>query len=84
MTIDKKVCLFTPQHETYQQERGIYEHVLSALRPVWYKDEALLHEDLIEQRIPSINHPFVNKSNHALAEITDVILKELHKKHADN
>lgn len=84
LTIDKKVCLFTPQHETYQQERGIYEHVLSALRPVWYKDEALLHEDLIEQRIPSINHPFVNKSNHALAEITDVILKELHKKHADN
>ncbi|MEJ7540194.1 CDP-glycerol glycerophosphotransferase family protein, partial [Staphylococcus lugdunensis] len=42
LTINKKVCLYTPQHAEYVEERGVYEDVLESLKQVWYTDATLL------------------------------------------
>ena len=62
-----KVCLYTPNHEEYKEERGVYIDVLNSLAKVWYTDEELLLNHLIHDRIPTIHqHALINRNNQSL------------------
>lgn len=74
LTIGKKVCLYTPNHAAYQQERGVYDDVMNSLAKVWYTDEALLHNNLIHHSLTDIsNHPLVNDNNMSLKKLTQLM-----------
>ena len=67
LTIGKKVCLYTPNHSSYQQERGVYDDVMESLSKVWYTDEDLLHNNLIHHTLTDISkHQLVNRNNTSL------------------
>lgn len=76
LTIDKTVCQYTPNHEKYVSERGVYEEVMHALSTVRYSDAKALLNDLISHQMKDIHdNSFVNKDNHAFETISHVIHK---------
>lgn len=81
LTIDKKVCLFTPNHDAYKQERGVYDDVMDSLSKVWYTDETLLHDNLIHHTLTELpNHPLVNTHNTSLKKLTQLMRDILNDK----
>ncbi|RQX27565.1 teichoic acid biosynthesis protein F [Staphylococcus warneri] len=77
LTIDKRVCLYTPYHGQYKEERGIYNRVMKSLANVWYTDPDLLLNDLVTDMIPKNDNPYINKNNQSLQYLTKLIQKEL-------
>ncbi|MFU0769541.1 CDP-glycerol glycerophosphotransferase family protein [Staphylococcus pasteuri] len=77
LTIDKRVCLYTPYHDQYKEERGIYNRVMKSLANVWYTDPDLLLNDLVTDMIPKNDNPYINKNNQSLQYLTKLIQKEL-------
>lgn len=76
LTIDKTVCQYTPNHEKYVSERGVYEEVMHALSTVRYSDAKALLNDLISHQMKDIHdNSFVNKNNHAFETISHIIHK---------
>ena len=76
LTIDKTVCQYTPNHEKYVSERGVYEEVMHALSTVRYSDAKALLNDLISHQMKDIHdNSFVNKDNHAFETISHIIHK---------
>lgn len=74
LTIGKKVCLYTPNHSSYQQERGVYDDVMESLSKVWYTDEDLLHNNLIHHTLTDISkHQLVNRNNTSLKRLTQLM-----------
>ncbi|RBA01574.1 CDP-glycerol glycerophosphotransferase family protein [Staphylococcus arlettae] len=78
LTLDKTVCQFTPNHEKYIAERGVYEDVMHSLAVVRYSDAKALLNDLISFQMSDItNNAFVNKNNHAFETISNIIKKHM-------
>ena len=78
LTIDKTVCQYTPDHEKYVCERGVYEDVMHSLAVVRYSDAKALLNDLISFQMSDItNNAFVNKNNHAFETISNIIKKHM-------
>lgn len=77
LTIDKRVCLYTPYHDQYKEEHGIYNRVMKSLANVWYTDPDLLLNDLVTDMIPKNDNPYINKNNQSLQYLTKLIQKEL-------
>ncbi|PHK50334.1 CDP-glycerol glycerophosphotransferase family protein [Staphylococcus edaphicus] len=76
LTIDKIVCQYTPNHEHYVSERGVYDDVMHALSTVRYSDAKALLNDLISHQMKELNHTeFINKDNHAFETISHIIQK---------
>ncbi|BGE81685.1 CDP-glycerol glycerophosphotransferase family protein [Staphylococcus petrasii] len=82
LTIGKKVCLYTPNHEAYEDERGVYEDVMQSLSKVWYTDEDLLLNNLINHTLSDIpHHPLVNENNQSLKKLTQLMRDILNDNH---
>lgn len=78
LTIDKTVCQYTPDHEKYVSERGVYEDVMHSLSTVRYSDSKALLNDLISHQMKDIHaNPFINKDNHAFETISHIIQKSI-------
>ena len=78
LTLDKTVCQFTPNHEQYIAERGVYEDVMHSLAVVRYSDAKALLNDLISFQMSDITtNAFVNKNNHAFETISNIIKKHM-------
>lgn len=76
LTIDKIVCQYTPDHEKYISERGVYEDVMHSLATVRYSDSKALLNDLISHQMKDIHtSAFVNKDNHAFETLSHIIKK---------
>lgn len=80
LTIDKKVCLYTPNHKEYKEERGVYIDVLNSLAKVWYTNEEVLLNHLIHDTIPTIHrHALINRNNQSLKKLTQLMRDILDK-----
>ncbi|WP_271399469.1 CDP-glycerol glycerophosphotransferase family protein [Staphylococcus nepalensis] len=78
LTIDKIVCQYTPDHEKYVSERGVYDDVMHSLSTVRYSDAKALLNDLISHQMKDIHeNPFINKDNHAFETISHIIQKSI-------
>ncbi|MDU1490553.1 MAG: CDP-glycerol glycerophosphotransferase family protein, partial [Staphylococcus epidermidis] len=77
LTVDKKGCLYTPNHSQYVEERGVYQDVIDTLKPVWYTDAELLMNDLITDSIPQLNNKYTNKNNQSFEYISKLISNQL-------
>lgn len=77
LTINKSVCLFTPHHSEYVEERGVYEDVLNSLKQVWYTDADLLINNLISGTLPQLNSKLINKQNDSLEQLSHLITQQL-------
>ncbi|MEX6362076.1 CDP-glycerol glycerophosphotransferase family protein [Staphylococcus saprophyticus] len=76
LSIDKVVCQYTPDHEKYVTERGVYDDVMHALSTVRYSDSKALLNDLISHQMKDVHHTeFINKDNHAFETISHIIHK---------
>ena len=78
LTLNKKVCLYTPNHAQYVEERGVYEDVLNSLKEVWYTDAELLTNHLISDSIPHVNSKYINRQNHSLDKLSHLIAQQIH------
>ena len=82
LTIGKKVCLFTPNHEAYKDERGVYGDVMQSLSKVWYTDATLLTDNLVNHTLLDINqHPLINEKNNSLKRLTQLMRNILNEEH---
>lgn len=77
LTVDKKGCLYTPNHSQYVEERGVYQDVMDTLKPIWYTDAELLMNDLITDSIPQLNNKYTNKNNQSFEYISKLISNQL-------
>lgn len=77
LTVDKKGCLYTPNHSQYVEERGVYQDVMDTLKPIWYTDAELLINDLITDSIPQLNNKYTNKNNQSFEYISKLISNQL-------
>lgn len=77
LTINKKVCLYTPKHAEYVEERGVYEDVLESLKQVWYTDATLLTNNLISDEVPHIDSKLINRHNQSLEQLSHLITQQL-------
>ena len=77
LTLNKKVCLYTPNHAQYVEERGVYEDVLNSLKEVWYTDAELLTNHLISDSIPHVNSKYINRQNHSLDKLSHLIAQQI-------
>ena len=59
------MCLYTPHHTEYVEERGVYKDVIKSLSNVWYTDADLLTRDLLNDMVPKITiHTSIRITNH--------------------
>lgn len=78
LTLNKTVCQYTPNHEQYLEERGVYEDVMHSLATVRYSDSKALLNDLVSFQMTSLtNNVFVNENNHAFETISNIINKHM-------
>ena len=77
LTVNKQVCLYTPQHSNYIKERGVYDEIINSLKPVWYTDAGLLTNDLITNNITRIENNYINTQNNSLEDISRLITQLL-------
>ncbi|SCS80501.1 CDP-glycerol glycerophosphotransferase family protein [Staphylococcus caeli] len=76
LSINKIVCQYTPNHEQYLSERGVYDEVMHALSTVRYSDSKALLNDLISHQMKELNDiDFINKDNHAFETLSHIIHK---------
>ncbi|WP_251517639.1 MULTISPECIES: CDP-glycerol glycerophosphotransferase family protein [Staphylococcus] len=81
ITVDKIVCQYTPNHERYVSERGVYEDVMDDLATVRYSDSKALLNDLISHQMKQIkSSQFVNDDNHAFETLSHIIQKSFKNK----
>ncbi|MDT3959932.1 CDP-glycerol glycerophosphotransferase family protein [Staphylococcus kloosii] len=78
LSLDKTVCQYTPNHEQYITERGVYDDVMHSLATVRYSDAKALLNDLVSFQMTSItNNAFVNDNNHAFETLSNIINKHI-------
>lgn len=78
LTLEKIVCQYTPNHEQYIAERGVYEDVMHSLATVRYSDSKALLNDLVSFQMTSLtNNNFVNDKNHAFETLSNIINKHI-------
>ncbi|EHJ08853.1 CDP-glycerol glycerophosphotransferase family protein [Staphylococcus simiae] len=75
MTIDKKVCLYTPNHSEFVKEQGVNEEIWSHLTKIWYTDRQLLINNLIADAIPTLKYPQTEQTEQPLESISQLIHK---------
>lgn len=75
MTIDKKVCLYTPNHSEFVKEQGVNEEMWSHLTKIWYTDRQLLINNLIADAIPTLKYPQIAHNEQPLESISQLIHK---------
>ncbi|MCE5038579.1 CDP-glycerol glycerophosphotransferase family protein [Staphylococcus auricularis] len=76
LTVNKTISQYTPHHDAYLEERGVYENVMQALAMVRYSDAKALLNDLISYQMSSIkSNTFINQDNRAFETIAHLIQK---------
>lgn len=75
LAIDKKVCLYTPNHSEFMQEQGIDNDIWSQLSKIWYTERQLLISNLISDAIPTLNYQTIHHKEQPLETISQLINK---------
>ena len=73
LCIQTPICLYTPNHQRYTAERGVYDELWQTLAPVRYASADALTADLCANKIKAIDIPYIQSHKQTYADIASYI-----------